>query len=74
MIRERRASSGGKGLFRASVNFPRKTSLSTSVGRKKPADLGLIQRVSSGDAAQRAALTNKLEQLEYEAKRAFEQV
>lgn len=37
------------------------------------ASLKAIDELSSGDAAQRAALTNKLEQLEYEAKRAFEQ-
>ena len=37
------------------------------------ASLKAINELSSGDAAQRAALTNKLEQLEYEAKRAFEQ-
>jgi hypothetical protein len=29
--------------------------------------------LSAGDAAQRAALSNRLEQLEYEAKKAFEQ-
>jgi hypothetical protein len=29
--------------------------------------------LSAGDAAQRAALSSKLEQLEYEAKKAFEQ-
>lgn len=37
------------------------------------ASLKAIDELSSGDAAQRAALTNKLAQLEYEAKRAFEQ-
>ena len=37
------------------------------------ASLKAIDELSSGDAAQRAALTNKLTQLEYEAKRAFEQ-
>jgi hypothetical protein len=37
------------------------------------ASLKAIDELSSGDAAQRATLTNKLEQLEYEAKRAFEQ-
>src|SRR6202051_2866143 len=37
------------------------------------ASLKAIDELSSGDAAQRAALTNKFEQLEYEAKRAFEQ-
>ena len=37
------------------------------------ASLKAIDELSSGDVAQRAALTNKLEQLEYEAKRAFEQ-
>src|ERR1700728_3313369 len=37
------------------------------------ASLKAINELSSGDAAQRAALTNKLEQLEYDAKRAFEQ-
>jgi DNA invertase Pin-like site-specific DNA recombinase len=37
------------------------------------ASLKAIDELSSGDAAQRAALANKLEQLEYEAKRAFEQ-
>jgi DNA invertase Pin-like site-specific DNA recombinase len=37
------------------------------------ASLKAIEELSSGDAAQRAALTNKLQQLEYEAKRAFEQ-
>src|ERR1700693_5540873 len=36
------------------------------------ASLKAMEELSSGDAAQRAALTNKLEQLEYEAKRAFE--
>jgi DNA invertase Pin-like site-specific DNA recombinase len=37
------------------------------------ASLKAIEELSSGDAAQRAALASKLEQLEYEAKRAFEQ-
>ena len=37
------------------------------------ASLKAIEELSSGDAAQRATLTNKLVQLEYEAKRAFEQ-
>ena len=37
------------------------------------ASLKAIEELSSGDAAQRAALANKLQQLEYEAKRAFEQ-
>ncbi|MBC8168039.1 MAG: recombinase family protein [Bryobacteraceae bacterium] len=37
------------------------------------ASLKAIEELSSGEAAQRAALSNKLEQLEYEAKRAFEQ-
>jgi len=37
------------------------------------ASLKAIDELSSGDAARRATLTNKLEQLEYEAKRAFEQ-
>lgn len=37
------------------------------------ASLKAIEELSSGDAAQRATLTSKLEQLEYEAKRAFEQ-
>src|SRR6202140_3673728 len=37
------------------------------------ASLKAIDELSSGDAAQRATLANKLEQLEYEAKRAFEQ-
>jgi DNA invertase Pin-like site-specific DNA recombinase len=37
------------------------------------ASLKAIDELSSGDAAQRTALTNKLQQLEYEAKRAFEQ-
>ena len=37
------------------------------------ASLKAIDELSSGEAAQRAALVNKLEQLEYEAKRAFEQ-
>jgi hypothetical protein len=32
-----------------------------------------IEELSSADSAQRAALSNKLEQLQYEAKRAFEQ-
>jgi DNA invertase Pin-like site-specific DNA recombinase len=37
------------------------------------ASLKAIEELSSGDAAQRAVLSSKLEQLEYEAKRAFEQ-
>ena len=37
------------------------------------ASLKAIEELSSGDAAQRATLTNKLVQLECEAKRAFEQ-
>lgn len=37
------------------------------------ASLKAIEELSSGDAAQSAAMTNKLQQLEYEAKRAFEQ-
>ena len=37
------------------------------------ASLKAIEELSSGDAAQRTTLTSKLEQLEYEAKRAFEQ-
>lgn len=37
------------------------------------ASLKAIEELSSGEAAQRAALSSKLEQLEYEAKRAFEQ-
>src|SRR5713226_4992759 len=37
------------------------------------ASLKAIDELSSGEAAQRAALSSKLEQLEYEAKRAFEQ-
>jgi hypothetical protein len=37
------------------------------------ASLKAIDKLSSGDAAQRAALANKLQQLEYEAKRALEQ-
>jgi chromosome segregation ATPase len=37
------------------------------------ASLKAIEELSSGDAARRATLTSKLEQLEYEAKRAFEQ-
>lgn len=37
------------------------------------ASLRAIEEVSAGDAAQRAALSSKLEQLEYEAKKAFEQ-
>ena len=37
------------------------------------ASLKAIEDLSSGEAAQRAALSSKLEQLEYEAKRAFEQ-
>ena len=35
--------------------------------------LKAMEELSSGEAAQRAALSSKLEQLEYEAKRAFEQ-
>src|SRR5215472_13988800 len=37
------------------------------------ASVKAIEELSSADAAQRAALSNKLEQLQYEAKRAFEQ-
>src|SRR5580693_409483 len=37
------------------------------------ASLKALEELSAGDAAQRAALSNKLEQLEYEAKKAFEQ-
>jgi DNA invertase Pin-like site-specific DNA recombinase len=37
------------------------------------ASLKAIEELSSGDAAQRTTLTSKLEQLQYEAKRAFEQ-
>src|SRR6516164_1805912 len=37
------------------------------------ASLRAIEDLGAGDAAQRAALSNKLEQLEYEAKKAFEQ-
>jgi DNA invertase Pin-like site-specific DNA recombinase len=37
------------------------------------ASLKAIEELSAGDAAQRAALSNKLKQLQYEAKRAFEQ-
>jgi len=37
------------------------------------ASLKAIEELSSGEAARRAALSSKLEQLEYEAKRAFEQ-
>jgi DNA invertase Pin-like site-specific DNA recombinase len=37
------------------------------------ASLKAMEELSSGEAAQRAALSSKLEQLEYEAKRAFEQ-
>jgi len=37
------------------------------------ASLRAIEELSAGDAAQRAALSSKLEQLEYEAKKAFEQ-
>jgi hypothetical protein len=37
------------------------------------ASLKAIEELSAGDAAQRAALSSKLEQLQYEAKRAFEQ-
>src|SRR2546426_6633902 len=37
------------------------------------ASLRAIEQLSAGDAAQRAALSSKLEQLEYEAKKAFEQ-
>jgi hypothetical protein len=37
------------------------------------ASLKALEELSTGDAAQRATLSNKLEQLEYEAKKAFEQ-
>jgi hypothetical protein len=37
------------------------------------ASLKAIKELGSGEAAQRAALSSKLEQLQYEAKRAFEQ-
>ena len=37
------------------------------------ASLRAIQELSAGDVAQRAALSNQLEQLEYEAQKAFEQ-
>jgi len=37
------------------------------------ASLKAIEELGAGDAAQRAALSSKLEQLEYEAKKAFEQ-
>ena len=37
------------------------------------ASLSAIEELSAGDAAQRAALSSKLEQLEYEAKKTFEQ-
>src|SRR5438445_3559649 len=37
------------------------------------ASLKALEELSAGDAAQRAMLSNKLEQLEYEAKKAFEQ-
>jgi hypothetical protein len=37
------------------------------------ASLKALEELSAGDAAQRGALSNKLEQLEYEAKKAFEQ-
>ena len=37
------------------------------------ASLKALEELSTGEAAQRAALSSKLEQLEYEAKRAFEQ-
>jgi hypothetical protein len=37
------------------------------------ASLKALEELSAGDAAQRATLSNKLEQLEYEAKKAFEQ-
>jgi hypothetical protein len=37
------------------------------------ASLRALEVLSAGDAAQRAALSSKLEQLEYEAKKAFEQ-
>jgi DNA invertase Pin-like site-specific DNA recombinase len=37
------------------------------------ASLKALEELSAGDAAQRAAVSSKLEQLEYEAKKAFEQ-
>src|SRR2546426_7028535 len=37
------------------------------------ASLKALEELSAGDAAQRATLSSKLEQLEYEAKKAFEQ-
>jgi hypothetical protein len=37
------------------------------------ASLRALEELSAGDTAQRAALSSKLEQLEYEAKKAFEQ-
>jgi hypothetical protein len=37
------------------------------------ASLKALEELSAGDAVQRATLSNKLEQLEYEAKKAFEQ-
>src|SRR6201994_1354994 len=37
------------------------------------ASLRALEESGAGDAAQRAALSSKLEQLEYEAKKAFEQ-
>jgi DNA invertase Pin-like site-specific DNA recombinase len=37
------------------------------------ASLKALEELSAGDAAQRAALSSKLEQLEYEARKAFEQ-
>ena len=37
------------------------------------ASLRALEELSAGDVAQRAALSSKLEQLEYEAKKAFEQ-
>ena len=37
------------------------------------ASLRALEALSAGDLAQRAALSSKLEQLEYEAKKAFEQ-
>ena len=37
------------------------------------ASLRALEELSAGDAAQRAALSSQLEQLEYEAKKAFEQ-
>ena len=37
------------------------------------ASLRALEELSTGDAAQRIALSSKLEQLEYEAKKAFEQ-